>query len=410
MSEAATLEAPQVDGDDEKQYGTIYCEAKDVEGQDRLTRFMGTTATRDRDGDEIPLSGWDFKPFKKNSPFLWSHNRDMGLGPRVVLGHVVRIKKETIKGVEGWVFDVKWLKEGTNPDADMARSMVEQGALKAVSVGFRPIKSRWIRPDGDEEEKPRERDSDVIDHERTGLRYEKKELLELSLCPVPCNPEALVVSRSKGMEMPQPVSLWLDAWEKKQKSAKDTSPETGGEAETALTERLDRERSSFLETVKTLVSAAPRDPKPTTPPPPPYTHTAGEPVLETIQRIYGVTTNAHQAIETPPREPHPDELHELKARLQSLEEKFSGFSQPEDIVQRLKAELPALIREAALPGSGVAEKEPDGGSRPHNPPAPAQSKDAGTAEKPRDDVTLTPALVGRVYEITLSPKKGAKHG
>ena len=50
------------------------CEVRAKSDGDRILSFVGTTATRDRMGDEIAVSGWDLKHYKKNPVFLWAHN------------------------------------------------------------------------------------------------------------------------------------------------------------------------------------------------------------------------------------------------------------------------------------------------------------------------------------------------
>ena len=60
----------------ERQFATLTTEVKAAaEADDRTLRFIGTTAARDRMGDEITLSGWDFKQYRKNPvvPVSYTH-------------------------------------------------------------------------------------------------------------------------------------------------------------------------------------------------------------------------------------------------------------------------------------------------------------------------------------------------
>jgi len=157
---------------------------------DGVYRFIGTTPTRDRDGDEIPVKGWDFKAFRDNPRLLWSHNY---MVPPI--GKVTKIKKEEVDGVEGIVFDVVF---ASTPFAQEIRQLVDEDMLSAVSVGFRPTKSRWI----EEEEGEREIRHDEFPDTRLGKVFLKKELLELSIVNVPANPGALRVKALAGQPMP----------------------------------------------------------------------------------------------------------------------------------------------------------------------------------------------------------------
>jgi HK97 family phage major capsid protein len=71
-------------------------------------------------------------------------------------------------------------KAGTSYRLDELRRLIEQGILRAVSVGFRPIKSEPLDP-----ERP-----------YAGRKYLKQELLETSLVSVPANPAALAVVKA----------------------------------------------------------------------------------------------------------------------------------------------------------------------------------------------------------------------
>jgi hypothetical protein len=65
--------------------------------------------------------------------------------------------------------------------------LVEHGFLNAVSVGFTPVEAVQ-RPDG-------------------GTDYQKIELMELSLVPVPSNRDALIQASAKGVDV-KPISDW----------------------------------------------------------------------------------------------------------------------------------------------------------------------------------------------------------
>lgn len=176
---------------------SLDCEVKAAEddaAESRVYRFIGTTATRDRQGDEIPLKGWDFKSYRKNPVVLWAH--DYGTPP---IGKVTKITSESVKDKDAIVFDVKFAE---TPFAEEIRSLVHGGFLSATSVGFRSLKSQWIEEDEETREERRKQEPDAM----PGREFLKKELLELSIVPVPANAEALRVKAMDGGEL----RAWLD--------------------------------------------------------------------------------------------------------------------------------------------------------------------------------------------------------
>ena len=149
----------------------LECEVKKL--QDRQYEFTASTSTQDRDGEVIEATGWDLKNFKKNPVIMYAHDyRSLPIGraPRI------------------WVSDgnlkntIEFPPEGTYEFADIVERLVDTGYLKTVSVGFIPKK--W--EDGNGEKEPR----------RT---YLKQELLEISIVPVPSNPDALASAVEDGV-------------------------------------------------------------------------------------------------------------------------------------------------------------------------------------------------------------------
>jgi len=140
------------------------CEVKKLE--DRIYEFTASTSAKDRDGEVIEALGWDLRNFKKNPVIMYAHDYrtlPIGRAPRVWVSKDGELKNT-----------VEFPPEGTYEFADIVERLVDTGYLKTESVGFIPRK--W--EDGDGEKSPR----------RT---YTKQELLEISIVPVPSNPDAL---------------------------------------------------------------------------------------------------------------------------------------------------------------------------------------------------------------------------
>lgn len=147
---------------------TIYkvlddCEVKKL--AEREYEFTASTSVQDRDGEVIEVEGWDLKNFKKNPVVMYAHDYrtlPIGKAPKVWVSEG-RLKNT-----------IEFPPQGTYEFADIVERLVGTGYLKTESVGFIPKK--W--EDGDGEEAPK----------RT---YTKQELLEISLVPIPSNPDAL---------------------------------------------------------------------------------------------------------------------------------------------------------------------------------------------------------------------------
>lgn len=143
---------------------------KTVADQGDGLEFVLSDATVDRYGDIIDPAGWDLKWFKKNPIALFGHSSSFPIGT----WSNVRVEGGKLKA------KLDLAAKGTSARIDELINLVEQGILRAVSVGFRPLQNEPIDKD-----KP-----------YGGQRYTKQELLETSLVSVPANPAALAVAKS----------------------------------------------------------------------------------------------------------------------------------------------------------------------------------------------------------------------
>jgi HK97 family phage prohead protease/HK97 family phage major capsid protein len=134
--------------------------------------FVLSDETPDRMGEIIEAKGWDLRNYKNNPIALFNHRADFIVGRWSNLN----INKQSLRG------HLELAPEGTSPRIDEIRRLVEAGILKAVSVGFKPIKSVPMRDDDRSPFAPQ--------------RYLKQELVETSLVSIPANPNALAVAKS----------------------------------------------------------------------------------------------------------------------------------------------------------------------------------------------------------------------
>jgi len=152
------------------------CEVKKV--GERQYEFTASTADIDRDGEVIDVSGWDLKNFKKNPVIMFAHDyRTLPIGKATKIG----VKDRKLVDV------VEFPPEGTYEFADTVARLVDAGYLKTQSVGFIPKK--WEDADMEDDEKG----------QKPRRTYTKQELLEISIVPIPSNPNALINAVKDGV-------------------------------------------------------------------------------------------------------------------------------------------------------------------------------------------------------------------
>lgn len=141
----------------------------------RSAKFIMSSETVDRYRDIVVQNGIDTKAFEANPQGLLFHNsRNWPIGMWSDIKKVLSGRPKRTEGV------LNFLPEGTDDDADRAARHVEAGSLRTVSIGF--------IPDWDDVDFILDEDDDWTG----GFRFNKCELIECSLVPVPAQPDALV--------------------------------------------------------------------------------------------------------------------------------------------------------------------------------------------------------------------------
>ena len=140
-------------------------EVKALDSERRTFRGWATTPSLDRVNDSINPLG---VRFKNPLPLLHQHRHDSPIG-------LVRFDKPTAKGVE-FEAEIPFIEEpGPLKDrVDTAWGEIRYGLVRAVSVGFRPLKHSY-RDDG-------------------GIDFNETEVFELSSVTIPANAEAIITS------------------------------------------------------------------------------------------------------------------------------------------------------------------------------------------------------------------------
>jgi HK97 family phage prohead protease/HK97 family phage major capsid protein len=148
---------------------------------DSAVEFVMSDDSVDRMGDVIEPKGWNLDNFApdRNPVALFNHKSDQVIGN----WRDVRVVKNRLLG------RLELAARGTSELVDTVRALVEQGVLRAVSVGFRPTKMEPLDAEADENWGP--------------FRFLQQELLECSLVAVPANANALALTKS--MNLPRDV-------------------------------------------------------------------------------------------------------------------------------------------------------------------------------------------------------------
>lgn len=150
--------------------------------------FRMTSDALDRQGEVVTMDGWKFDAYMANPVVLDTHAYE-SIG--AIVGRCTSIERDA----DGWNAEVRF--NGT-PGGRLAAQLVEDGDLRAVSVGFRPLAIEY--PDAGS---ARSRDAagkalvNVAPDAGRAVRHIEKELLELSVVPIPANPYAVRI-RSAG--------------------------------------------------------------------------------------------------------------------------------------------------------------------------------------------------------------------
>jgi HK97 family phage prohead protease len=131
--------------------------------------FVLSDGSVDRHGDIVVQDGLDLAPFKKNPVALFQHDHSAPVG---VWSNLRRVGDQLL----GTFSPVA---QGTSRVADIARSLLAQGVLRAVSISFIGKEKVFLEP--------------------RGVKFVTSELLEVSLVTVGANPNALMIAKSLNM-------------------------------------------------------------------------------------------------------------------------------------------------------------------------------------------------------------------
>lgn len=195
-----------------------------VDKQARSVEVTVSTDTLDAYGDVVDQD-WDLSRFSKNPVVLWNHNRSgLFAGPEADLpiGHAdAAVKNGQLEA------KLTFVDERANPMAEKVFQGFLQGSIRAVSAGFRPhTVSREMKDDLE------------------FYRLSDNELYEISVCPIPVNPDAVAKGKAKAFAQLKALAS---------RSSKSTSPQPiapaeGAQKETAMDPKELEAKIKSLET------------------------------------------------------------------------------------------------------------------------------------------------------------------
>ncbi len=171
---------------------TIHPEIKVLDASKGLVEYVASDETLDSYHEVVKASGWRFTNFAKNSPFVDSHDYN---SVDKLLGKVVdfAVKGKRLIETVQWAIDV-----ADNRLAQLGYKMTEAGYLRAVSVGFWPVR-QVTRYDSDQTAYQKEIARLELDPEVVRTIYLEQEQVELSACIIGANPNALARSYKAGL-------------------------------------------------------------------------------------------------------------------------------------------------------------------------------------------------------------------
>jgi len=144
----------------------------------RAFTFVFSDESVDRYGDVIQARGWQLDNFNANPIALFGH--DAGSVENVIgAAKNVRVAGDKLVG------DIEFMPGDVNPNADAVFQMVKGGWLKTVSVGFAPLEWKAAK----DKSRP------------GGVDFVRQELLEISIVPIPANPNALIQAKAAGVDL-----------------------------------------------------------------------------------------------------------------------------------------------------------------------------------------------------------------
>ena len=231
---------------------TIHPVCKVLDAKAGTVQYIASDESLDSYREVVRVAGWQFDRFKKNAPFVDSHDYST---VKNLLGYVTDytvdpVKNQLVETVK-WAIDV--------PSNDLARfgfQMTEAGYLKAVSVGFAPTKyaTKW----SDEADWQAAVELLKLSAPNAAIAqviYLQQQQLELSACILGANGNAVAKAYAGGALSDEDLDKLATVAEKifSQERQRSTGPAPVKPADGAAT-TVRQERSDFLRELQQLTN------------------------------------------------------------------------------------------------------------------------------------------------------------
>lgn len=164
-----------------------------LEEDERATVDYITTKDLDRDNEIVVPEGGVLRHYLKNPVVLWAHNYS-----QLPIGKSLWIKSDD----KGLISKTQYARHDF---AEKVYSYRKDGYPLAKSIGFIP--TDWIYGEDLTKEQARELNLNYSEARKAFAIYTKWILLEYSDVPVPANPEALELAKSKGLVVPSRTNI-----------------------------------------------------------------------------------------------------------------------------------------------------------------------------------------------------------
>lgn len=151
--------------------------------------FTVTKDMVDRDGERVLPMGGNYNNFKKNPIMFYNHSRwDSPIGK----WSDIEVKEDSVE-MRGWISDT------TNISKNVL-GLIKDDVIRTASIGFKPLV--WS-----EDEK------DKLPGQK-GVTIKEYEILEVSVCDIPANPESVMKTMDNGVEKTTKVYNSFKSWER----------------------------------------------------------------------------------------------------------------------------------------------------------------------------------------------------
>ncbi len=174
---------------------TIHPEVRTLDEKEGIVEYIASDETLDHYREVIKADGWKFDFFQKNAPFLDSHSNN---SITALLGKVIDFRVENRRLVE----TVQWALDAgeDNPLIKFGWKMTNGGFLKAVSVGFFPVRAVHRTENGGRDLVRAAGEMGITKERADKIEriYLEQQQIELSACVIGANPAALAKAYKAG--------------------------------------------------------------------------------------------------------------------------------------------------------------------------------------------------------------------